>query len=102
MWEVDYYEQVSQRPGAPIADFYRLFMVPGMFHCGGGVGVNNFDAFTPLVRWVETGAAPTAITGYRLMNNQTVRTRPLCPYPQVAKYKGSGSTEEAGNFRCEG
>jgi feruloyl esterase len=98
---VGYYESVTQKMGAGTTDFYRLFMVPGMFHCAGGVGVSTFDALTPLVEWVEKGIAPRSISGSRLVDNKVVRTRPLCPYPEVAKYKGSGSIDEAVNFKCE-
>jgi hypothetical protein len=98
---VGYYESVGQKMGPATADFYRLFMVPGMFHCGGGVGVSTFDAFTPLVEWVEKGVAPRSIAGSRMVDNKVVRTRPLCPYPEVARYKGSGSVDEATNFACE-
>ncbi len=101
MMGVRYYEAVMQRLGPSTTDFYRLFMVPGMFHCGGGIGVNTFDALTPLVEWVERGAAPPAIAGSRIVNSATVRTRPLCPYPQVAKYKGSGSIDAAASFACD-
>jgi feruloyl esterase len=98
---VAYYESVAQKMGSGTADFYRMFMVPGMFHCGGGVGTSTFDAFTPLVEWVEKGIAPRSISASRLVDNKVVRTRPLCPYPEVAKYKGSGSIDEAMNFSCE-
>ena len=76
-------------------------MVPGMFHCGGGVGCSSFDKLTPLMQWVEAGTAPERLTASRIINSKTDRTRPLCPYPQVAKYKGSGSTDEAANFSCQ-
>ena len=75
-------------------------MVPGMFHCGGGVGTSVFDAATPLVKWVEAGAAPEQIGASRVVENKVVRTRPLCAYPKVARYKGTGSIDEAGNFSC--
>ena len=97
---VKYYEAVSQRLGAATTDFYRMFMVPGMFHCRGGVGVSTFDAMTPLVEWVEKGTAPQTILASKVVDNKVVRTRPLCAYPDVAKYKGSGSTDEAANFTC--
>jgi feruloyl esterase len=98
---VGYYESVRQRMGTT-DDFYRLFMVPGMYHCGGGVGPNTFDAFTPLVEWVEKGTAPASIVASRIADGNVVRTRPLCPYPQVATYKGSGSVDEAVSFTCAG
>lgn len=100
MMGVKYYEAVSNTTGRSTNDFYRLFMVPGMAHCGGGVGVNSFDSFTPLVDWVENGRAPQAIVASRIVGGKTIRTRPLCPYPQVAKYKGAGSTDDAANFGC--
>ena len=97
---VDYYEKASDRIGRATKDFFRLFMVPGMFHCDGGVGVATFDAMTPLMNWVEKGVAPERIVGARIVQGKTVRTRPLCPYPQVAKYQGSGSMDDAANFAC--
>jgi feruloyl esterase len=97
---VKYYESVAQRFGGATADFYRMFMVPGMFHCRGGVGVSVFDAMTPLVEWVEKGVAPPTILASKIVDGKAVRTRPLCPYPEVAKYKGSGSTDDATNFIC--
>jgi len=100
MMGVRYYERVSQQHGPSTADFYRLFMVPGMFHCGGGIGTSTFDAFTPLVEWVEKGTAPQAIAAARLVDGKAVRTRPLCPYPQVARYKGAGSVDDAASFAC--
>jgi feruloyl esterase len=86
--------------GPSSTDFFRLYMVPGMFHCGGGVGVSTFDALTPLVQWVEKGTAPEFIIGSRVVDGKVDRTRPLCPYPQVAKYKGSGSIDDASSFVC--
>src|SRR5579872_862102 len=97
---VEYYERVTQRMGASTKDFFRLFMVPGMFHCGGGIGTGTFDMLAPLMTWVEQGTAPDRIAAARVVNGKTVRTRPLCPYPQIAKYKGSGSIDEAENFAC--
>ena len=100
MMGVEYYEKVEERMGSKTADFFRLFMVPGMFHCGGGVGTSTFDVDTPLIRWVESGSAPQQIAASRVVDNKVVRTRPLCAYPQVARYKGSGSIDEAANFSC--
>jgi len=96
---VGYFESVAKKMGAT-DDFYRLFMVPGMNHCGGGIGPNTFDAFTPLVEWVEKGTAPASIVASRIADGKVVRTRPLCPYPQVAIYKGSGSVDDAASFAC--
>jgi len=84
--------------------FARLFMVPGMFHCSGGPGPNVFDALTPLVNWVEQDVAPQTITATKFVNDNpslgVQMTRPLCVYPKVAKYNGSGSTNIAANFSC--
>src|SRR5262245_53687413 len=100
MMGVNYYNSVTQKMGPSTTDFYRLFMVPGMYHCRGGPGVSTFDALTPLVEWVEKGIAPQSIVGSRLVEGKVVRTRPLCPYPQVAQYKGSGDIDEAASFSC--
>ena len=97
---VEYYEQVTGKMGASTGEFFRLFMVPGMFHCGGGIGTSVFDAATPVVNWVEAGKAPERIEASRVVSNKVVRTRPLCPYPLVARYKGTGSIDEAVNFTC--
>jgi feruloyl esterase len=71
-----------------------------MFHCGGGVGTSTFDALTSLVEWVEKGTAPLSIRASRVVDGKPVRTRPLCPYPQTAKYQGSGSIDDASSFAC--
>ena len=83
--------------------FARLFMVPGMYHCSGGPGPNTFDALGPLVNWVENGVAPETITATKFVNDTppaVQMTRPLCVYPKVAKYRGSGDTSIAANFTC--
>ena len=77
----------------------RLFMAPGMGHCGGGEGPSAFDMIGPLEQWVEQGKAPDSVIAYQ-RSNQINRTRPLCAYPEVAKYKGAGSSDEAANFVC--
>jgi len=100
MMGINYYESVIARMGPSTADFYRLFMVPGMFHCSGGVGTGTFDAVTPLIEWVEKGVKPAAIRAVKLVDGQPVRTRPLCPYPEIAKYKGTGSVDDEANFSC--
>jgi feruloyl esterase len=81
-------------------EFYRFFMVPGMGHCGGGPGPNAFDMQTVLESWVEHGKAPEKVIASHSTNGQTDRTRPLCPYPQAAKWSGTGSTDVAANFTC--
>jgi len=98
--------------------YFRLYMVPGMAHCAGGPGPNVFGSltqtpgaepknnlFVALQQWVEKGIAPEEIIATKYTDNQQAkgveRTRPLCPYPQVAKYKGTGSTDQAENFTCK-
>ena len=75
-------------------------MVPGMMHCGGGDGTADWDKTAVIERWVEKGETPDRIVASRVVNGKVVRTRPLCPYPQTAQYKGAGSTDEAENFVC--
>jgi feruloyl esterase len=107
---VDYYESViafeagTRDRAATIRDVQnsvRLFMVPGMLHCGGGPGPNVFDAQAALESWVERSVAPDSIIATQLNAGVPVRTRPLCPYPKVAKYKGSGDINRAESFTCE-
>jgi len=96
---VQYLEDVGSTVGGT-DDFFRLFMVPGMFHCAGGLGPDRFDAMSPLIAWVERGVAPDEIAAVKVRDGKVEMTRPLCPYPQVARYRGSGRTTEAKNFRC--
>jgi feruloyl esterase len=99
---IDYYTSVTKKMGLKDTDeFARLFMVPGMQHCAGGVGPNTFDAVTALEQWVEKGTKPAQIEASHMSNGAVDRTRPLCPYPQVASYKGSGSIDEAASFVCK-
>ena len=99
---IDYYNSVGQKLGEKEErDFYRLFMVPGMFHCNGGPGCGSVDWLTVVTDWVEKGTAPDRIVGAHVENGQTTRTRPLCPYPMVARYKGEGSIDDAANFACQ-
>jgi Tannase and feruloyl esterase len=123
-WDaVNYYNDVVRaqaRRGGKTGDFFRLFMVPGMLHCGGGPGPNAFgqslpqatplssdpdhDILSALERWVEKGEAPSKIIAAKYVNDNpalgVARTRPLCVYPKVAVYQGSGSTDDAANFEC--
>jgi len=103
MHSVNYYRSVLDAMGgaARVQSSYRLFMVPGMAHCGGGPGPNQFNALAALERWRESETAPEQIVAARVSNNRVDLTRPLCPYPQVAQYKGVGSTNDAGNFVCK-
>ena len=75
-------------------------MVPGMAHCGGGVGPDRNDAVTAFIDWVEKDSAPEQLVASKVTEGKVVRTRPLCPYPQVARYSGQGSIDDAANFRC--
>jgi len=99
---IEYYEKVGRAMGglARTMDFARLFLAPGMGHCSGGVGPDAFDAVGALDQWVEQGNAPKQIVASHISNAVTDRTRPLCPYPAVAKWNGSGSSDEAVNFTC--
>jgi feruloyl esterase len=124
---IDYYEMVrsflskypnGRTPGqAPIDDFYRLFMVPGMGHCGAGLGANVFgngstvagaktdperDLVTALDLWVEKGAAPDRFIGTGKATGDPAKTltRPLCAYPKIAHYNGTGDANEAASFTC--
>ncbi len=97
---VNYYERAVQTNGPRTADFFRLFMAPGMAHCGGGVGPDRNDAVTAVIDWVEKGKAPDVLLASKVVEDRVVRTRPLCPYPQVARYSGTGSIDEAANFTC--
>jgi feruloyl esterase len=98
---INYYTNVVKTVGASKAnDSMRLFMVPGMAHCGGGEGPNTFDQVSAMEQWVEQGKAPEQMIASRTRAGSVDRTRTLCAYPQVAKYKGSGSTDDAANFAC--
>jgi feruloyl esterase len=97
---IDYYEKALATNGPDTPDFFRLFMVPGMFHCRGGVGTDRFDAMTAVINWVEGGTAPDSIPAARVEQDRVTRTRPLCPYPRVVRYKGAGSVDAAASFTC--
>jgi feruloyl esterase len=99
---IRYFEAVAKTMGGPekTKDFFRLFMAPGMAHCGGGPGPNTFDAVAALDKWVTQGSAPEKIIASHATNGAVDRTRPLCPYPQVARWKGFGSSDDAANFSC--
>jgi feruloyl esterase len=114
---INYYNSVSTRMGPKTTEaFVRLYMAPGVQHCGGGPGPDSFGAggagskdpqhnmALALEQWVEKGTAPSAIIATKYADGDPAKgakmTRPLCPYPQVAKYKGSGDPNDAGNFVC--
>jgi poly(3-hydroxybutyrate) depolymerase len=109
-----WYESLRSANGGDASNFARLFRVPGMNHCSGGPATDQFDMLTPLVDWVEKGQSPDSVlASVRGAGNpggvnadlpstwSAARTRPLCAYPKVAKYKGSGSVEEASSFSCQ-
>jgi feruloyl esterase len=99
---VEFYKSVvaaSPKP-AESANWVRLFMVPGMGHCSGGEGPDRFDTLTAMERWVEQGTPPAQIVASHRAGGRVDRTRPLCPYPQVARYNGTGSIDDAANFSC--
>src|SRR5437773_794910 len=99
---IKYYNGVVEKLGgvSKATDRVRLFLAPGMGHCGGGEGPNVFDKVGPLERWVEQGKAPATLIASHTSEGKIDRTRPLCPYPQVAKHKGGG-IDDAANFVCE-
>jgi feruloyl esterase len=98
---IRYYSDVIRTLGSKQDDWMRLFLLPGVGHCGGGPGPDQADFLGALERWRESGAAPDQIRASHVTNNHVDMTRPLCPYPQVAQYKGGGSTNDAANFVCK-
>jgi feruloyl esterase len=100
---LDYLNSVSRKVGdSKVQTFARLYIAPGMFHCVGGIGPSVFDGMTALVGWVEKGEPPQEIVASLPgPNGAVIRTRPLCPYPQVAWYKGAGSPDLASSFACK-
>jgi feruloyl esterase len=109
---INWYQGLTAANNGDATNFVRMFEVPGMNHCNGGPSVDQFDLLTPLVNWVEKGVAPDAVKstargpGANVVNTEVPadwaanRSRPLCAYPKVAKYKGSGSLEDAASFSC--
>ena len=99
---INYYESVVTALGGAdkVDTSARLFMMPGMAHCRGGEGPDTFDRLDTIVQWVEHGRAPERIVASQSVDGAVKRTRPLCPYPQVAKYAGTGSVDDAANFAC--
>jgi len=100
---VEYYKSVLEANGGinRVKENHRLFMVPGMAHCGGGDGPSSFDMLAALEQWVESKKAPDSIPAAHLTQGKPDRTRILCPYPQVARYKGTGDNTDAANFACK-
>jgi feruloyl esterase len=97
---VNFYSAVLGKMGPDQSDWMKLYMIPGMLHCGGGPGTDQFNKMAVIERWREEGKAPDQILATHVTNGQVDMTRPLCPYPQVAVYSGTGSTNDAGNFTC--
>ena len=98
---INYYSSVLAKMGQKQDNFVRLFMAPGMQHCGNGPGPNQVNYMGALERWREGSTAPDQLIASHVANNRVDMTRPLCPYPQVATYKGTGSTNDAANFVCK-
>ena len=100
---VQYYKKVNETFGgaSKTMNSIRLFMIPGMNHCQGGDGTDKFDGIAALAQWVENGKAPAQILASHQTAGKVDKTRPLCPYPQTAAYKGTGSTDDAANFVCK-
>jgi feruloyl esterase len=98
---INYYESVLRKMNGKQDDWVRLFMAPGMQHCGGGPGPNQINYMAVMERWRESNVAPDTMIAYHVANNRVDMTRPLCPYPQVATYKGIGSVNDAANFVCK-
>ena len=107
---INYYERVvsflrgtksPQQAQSEAQQFVRLFLVPGMLHCGGGPGPNSFDMLAALENWVERNRAPESVVASHSTNGVQDRTRPLCVYPKVAVHTGRGSTDDAANFICQ-
>jgi feruloyl esterase len=115
---IKYYNSVIAKMGQRDVDsFVRLYMAPGVQHCGGGPGPDSYGEVGDLIfddpkhsvdaaleQWVEKGSAPSTIIASKFTNEdrqQAIMTRPLCPYPQIAKYRGSGDPKDAANFSCE-
>ena len=99
---LDYYNRVETTIGSEnTRRAVRLYMVPGMIECNGGPGADTFDMLGVMRRWVEGGQAPNEVIASRVEHGTVVRTRPLCPYPQAATYRGRGSTDDARNFVCQ-
>jgi pimeloyl-ACP methyl ester carboxylesterase len=105
---LDYYSAVEKAAGISVADHFRLFLIPGMDHCGlpaqtgPGITEAGFDPLTALEKWVEDGVAPDSLLATKKDKDGNVLwTRPLCPFPQKVMYRGAGDIKEAANYRCE-
>jgi feruloyl esterase len=98
---IEYYKSVMKNAGgAEARSALRLFTIPGMGHCMGGAGCDTFDKLGAIDTWVAHGKAPERIVAAKVEDKKIVRTRPLCAYPEVAKYKGAGDSNDAASFVC--
>ncbi len=98
---VNWWRKLDVANNGKAADFLRVFAVPGMNHCGGGPATDQFDALAAIVDWVEAGRAPDRIEAKAGSNSPWPgRTRPLCPFPQIARYK-TGDVNKSESFTCE-
>jgi len=97
---IDYYNAVIAKMGPDQDDWMRLFLVPGMGHCSGGIGPDQADFLGAIDAWVEHGVAPARITASRVREGEVDMTRPLCPYPEVASWDGTGDPNDAASFSC--
>ena len=101
MSSVTYFERVLATAGRDAAGkSIQLYMIPGMDHCQGGVGTDTFNKVAAIEDWVSKGTAPAQIIASHATDGKVDRTRPLCPYPQIARYKGTGNIADAENFSC--
>jgi pimeloyl-ACP methyl ester carboxylesterase len=105
---LDYYAAAKKAEGGSVADFFRLFMIPGMDHCGlptqqgPGITEAGFDPLTALEKWVEDGVAPDSLIATKIdKDGKTLWTRPLCPHPKETRFKGAGDPKDAGSYACE-
>jgi feruloyl esterase len=98
---IAYYESVAKALGGKQDEWMRLFLLPGVGHCGGGVGPDQADYMAALERWRESNVAPDQIVAAKVSAGRIEMTRPICAYPKVAQYRGSGSPNDAANFVCK-
>ena len=97
---INLYTNIVQKTGSKPDNWIKLYMIPGMGHCQGG-GTDQFNKMAVIERWRESNTAPDAVLASHVTGNNVDMTRPLCPYPQVAVYKGVGRTNDAASFSCK-
>jgi feruloyl esterase len=97
---ITFFNNVVRTVGSEAEQSVALFMLPGVWHCSGGPGPDTFDKMTAMSAWVERGRKPLQIMASRAAEGGLDRTRPFCPFPQVARYRGQGSTDDAASFSC--